>query len=53
MTNKGKVMLLSKCPVCDSKKSRLVIEYKASGFLDDMDQAIISTFVGIGTNFGF
>ena len=32
-TKNGKIMLLSKCEVCDSKKSKLIKEQEASGLL--------------------
>ena len=30
-TNKGKLIILSKCAVCDTKKSRFIKEQEASG----------------------
>ena len=32
-TKKGRIMLLLKCVVCDSKKSKFIKEQKASGLL--------------------
>ena len=32
-TNNGRIMSLSKCAVCDSKKSRFIKEQEASGLL--------------------
>ena len=40
-TKKGKPMLLSKCALCDSNKSRFIKEQEASGFLEDIGKAII------------
>ena len=38
-------MLLSKCVLCDSKKSRFIKQQEASGFLEDIIKAIISPFI--------
>ena len=35
-TKNGRIMLLSKCAVCDSKKSRFIKEQKASGLLSSL-----------------
>ena len=35
-TKKGKIMLLSKCAVCDSKKSRFMKEKEASELLSSL-----------------
>ena len=32
-TKNGRIMLLSKCEVCDSKKSKFIKQQKASGLL--------------------
>ena len=36
MTKNGRIMLLSKCQVCDSKKSKFVKEQEASGLLSSL-----------------
>ena len=33
-TKNGRIMLLSKCAVCDSKKSKFITEQEASGLLN-------------------
>ena len=33
-TKNGRIMLLSKCAVCDSKKSKFIIEQEATGLLN-------------------
>ena len=35
-TNNGKTMLLSKCAVCDSKKSRFIKKQEAKGILSSL-----------------
>ena len=35
-TKNGRIMLLSKCEVCDSKKSKFVKEQEASGLLSSL-----------------
>ena len=35
-TNNRRIMLLSKCPVCDSKKSRFIKEQEASGLFSSL-----------------
>ena len=35
-TKNGRIMLLSKCAMCDSKKSKLIKEQKASGSLSSL-----------------
>ena len=35
-TKNGRIMLLSKCEVCDSKKSKFIKEPKASGLLSSL-----------------
>ena len=35
-TNNGKIMILSKCAVCGSKKSRFIKKQKASGILSNV-----------------
>ena len=35
-TKNGKIMLLSKCAVCDSKKSKFIKEQEASGLLSNL-----------------
>ena len=35
-TNKGKLMFLLKCAVCDNKKSRFMKNQKASGLLNNL-----------------
>ena len=35
-TRNGRIMLLSKCAVCDSKKSKLIKEQQASGLLSSL-----------------
>ena len=35
-TNNRRLMLLSKCPVCDSKKSRFIKEQEASGLFSSL-----------------
>ena len=36
ITKNGKKILLSKCAVCSSKKSRLIKEQEAKGLLSDL-----------------
>ena len=36
-TKKGRIMILSKCTVCDSKKSKFRKEQEASGLLRNKD----------------
>ena len=36
MTNKGKLMRLSKCAVCDSRKLRFIKKQKASVLLNNL-----------------
>ena len=35
-TKNGRIMLLSKCEVCDSKKSKFIKEQEASGLLSSL-----------------
>ena len=35
-TKNGRIMLLSKCAVCDSKKAKFIKEQEASGFLSSL-----------------
>ena len=35
-TKNGRIMLLSKCAVCDSKKSRSIKQHEASGLLSSL-----------------
>ena len=35
-TKNGRIMLLSKCAVCDSEKSRFIKDQKANGFLSSL-----------------
>ena len=35
-TNNGRIMLLSKCAVCDSKKLKFIKEQKATGLLSSL-----------------
>ena len=35
-TKNGRIMLLSKCAVCDSKKSKFIKEQEASGLLSTL-----------------
>ena len=35
-TSNGKTMLLSKCAICDSKKSRFIKNQEAKGLLSDL-----------------
>ena len=35
-TKNGRIMLLSKCTVCDSKKSKFIKEQEASGLLSSL-----------------
>ena len=35
-TKNGRIMLLSKCEVCDSKKSKFIEEQEASGLLSSL-----------------
>ena len=35
-TKNGRIMLLSKCAVCDSKKSKFIKEHEASGLLSSL-----------------
>ena len=35
-TKNGRIMLLSKCEVCDSKKSEFIKELEASGLLNSL-----------------
>ena len=35
-TNNGKTMILSKCAICGSKKSRLIKKQEASGILSNL-----------------
>ena len=35
-TNNGKIMILSKCAVCGSKKSRFIKKQEASGILSNV-----------------
>ena len=35
-TKNGKIMLLSKCAMCDSKKSKFIKEQEASGLLSSL-----------------
>ena len=35
-TKKGRITLLSKCAVCDTKKSKFIKEQKASGLLSSL-----------------
>ena len=39
-TKNGRIMLLSKCAVCDSKKSKFIKEQEASGFLSSLGTSI-------------
>ena len=36
-TKKGRIMLLSKCEVCDSKKSKFIKEQECSGLLSSLE----------------
>ena len=36
MTKNGRTMLLSKCAVCDSKKSKFIKQQEASGLLSSL-----------------
>ena len=36
MTKNGKIMLLSKCALCDSKKSKFITEQEASRLLSSL-----------------
>ena len=36
-TKNGRIMILSKCTVCDSKKSKFIKEQEASGLLRNKD----------------
>ena len=36
-TKKGRIMLLSKCEVCDSKKSKFIKEQESSGLLSSLE----------------
>ena len=36
-TKNGRIMLLSKCAVCDSKKSKFIEEQEASGLLSSSE----------------
>ena len=36
MTKNGRIMLLSKCAVCDSKRSKFIKEQEASGLLSSL-----------------
>ena len=36
-TKNGRTMLLSKCAVCDSKKSKFIKQQKASGLLSSLE----------------
>ena len=36
ITSKGKAMILSKCAICDSKKSRFLKNQKARGLLSNL-----------------
>ena len=35
-TKNGRIMLLSKCAVCNSKKSKFIVEQEASRFLSSL-----------------
>ena len=35
-TKNGRIMLLSKCEMCDSKKSKLITEQEANGLLSSL-----------------
>ena len=35
-TTNGKMMILSKCAICDSKKSKCIKEQQAKGFLSNL-----------------
>ena len=35
-TKNGRIMLLSKCPVCDSKKSKFIKQQEANGLLSSL-----------------
>ena len=35
-TNNGKTMILSKCAICDSKKSKFIKEQQAKGLLSNL-----------------
>ena len=35
-TTNGKTMILSKCTICDSKKSKFIREQQAKGFLSNL-----------------
>ena len=35
-TNNGRTMILSKCAICGSKKSRFIRKHKASGILSNL-----------------
>ena len=36
-TSNGKIMILSKCAICDSKKSKLIKQQEAKGLLSKLD----------------
>ena len=36
LTKNGRIMLLSKCPVCDSKKSKFIKQQEANGLLSSL-----------------
>ena len=36
-TSNGKIMMLSGCDICDSKKSKLIKKQEASGMLSNLD----------------
>ena len=38
ITKNGRKMLLSKCAVCDSKKSKFIEEQEASGLLSSLEK---------------
>ena len=51
-TNNGKIMILSKCAVCGSKKSRFIKKQEASGILINLDlNTLLSKIPLLGDNF--
>ena len=51
-TNNGKIMLIWKCAICGSKKSRFIKKQEASGILINLDlNTLLSKIPLLGDNF--
>ena len=50
MTKNGRIILLSKCAVCGSKKSKFIKQQEASGFLNSLEKkTLLSKIPLVGT----